>query len=156
MWKKSKEYTGSMTRRMDGVWKKAAPEKKSREGRWGATEVCVFLRKGNPIWQLLEDRKLEWRLLESVFFLPFSKKIRMGKRNRVLPGDRPHWSTREALMGYDVLMSRGSPWPLQKAGCLGVVGSCCHTGSSNKNAALLHRGDLWLILMGVKSCCHLN
>jgi hypothetical protein len=44
---------------MDGVQKKAAPEKKSREGRWGAIEVRVFLRKENPIWQLLEDRKLE-------------------------------------------------------------------------------------------------
>ena len=57
-----------MTRMMDGVRKKAAPEKKSREGRWGAIEACVFLRKGNPIWQLLEDRKLEWGTIGECFF----------------------------------------------------------------------------------------
>ena len=58
--------------------------KVAREGRWGVTKACVFFAQGNPICQLLGDRELQWETIGDCF-MPFSKKkIRMGKRNRVL------------------------------------------------------------------------
>ena len=73
-----------MARRKDGAGKKKAPEKKSRgRGDGERRRRAYFYAQGNPICQLLEDRELGWETIGECF-LPFSKKIKMEKRNRVL------------------------------------------------------------------------
>ena len=74
-----------MARRKDGAGKKKAPEKKKSRGRGDGERRrrAYFYAQENPICQLLEDRELGWETIVECF-LTFFKKLRMGKRNRVL------------------------------------------------------------------------
>ena len=64
----------------DGATKK----KVAGEGDGERRKCAHFYAQGNPICQLLRDGKLEGGTIGEWFFGFFSKKTRMGKRNRIL------------------------------------------------------------------------
>ena len=61
-----------------------AAKKITREGRWGATEACVFLHKREFNLPIVRRWGIRMENYWRVIFLLFSPKIRMEKRNRVL------------------------------------------------------------------------
>ena len=62
----------------------ARQKKVAREGRWGATEACVFLRTREPNLPIIRRWEIRMGNYWIVVFFTFFQKIRMGKRNKVL------------------------------------------------------------------------